>query len=395
MQQNFYKVLGVAESATSSDIKSAYRKIVLQHHPDKSSSPESHRLFLQATEAYETLSDFNSRRQYDTQLSAERRRQAEAKSRPTPPKPPSANSTSAKKASTKTSAQSPKAQTSKPQSPKTQTATVQQDVERLTKIFSRGQYADSRKLAISIINRDNRQSVPYAVLGDLARAEGKLDEAAKMYAFAAQMNPRNPVYQQLHDELVRASMAKNRPTSRPSMHSIEANETNTVTTLVVGLLILACCNFYVIAARETPLAPQIPMVSSWTLGLAVMLFLSGVASGSTLSICNFLDRFHVNTNSLGKVSSPIIALTSIAVVNFWAALILFSVISFMQKSINKNHLRFIACIAFSVVLLTLSSKFSQTTFTVSQVFTWGGNLAYIGGLCGWMVADSFKRMSPY
>lgn len=216
-----------------------------------------------------------------------------------------------------------------------------------------------------------------------------------MYAFAAQMNPRNPVYQQLHDELVRASMAKNRPTSRPSMHSIEANETNTVTTLVVGLLILACCNFYVIAAKETPLAPQIPMVSSWTLGLAVMLFLSGVASGSTLSICNFLDRFHVNTNSLGKVSSPIIALTSIAVVNFWAALILFSVISFMQKSINKNHLRFIACIAFSVVLLTLSSKFSQTTFAAGQVFTWGGNLAYIGGICGWMVADSFKRMSPY
>ena len=65
MAQDHYKVLGVARNATTGEIKSAYRKVVLVHHPDKSSSKQSAELFLKATEAYEVLGDSDRRRQYD------------------------------------------------------------------------------------------------------------------------------------------------------------------------------------------------------------------------------------------------------------------------------------------------------------------------------------------
>ena len=66
----------MTEDATESDIKKAYRKMALQHHPDKqtSSGPEAEaraeRHFKLLSEAYATLSDATKRREYDSKRSA-------------------------------------------------------------------------------------------------------------------------------------------------------------------------------------------------------------------------------------------------------------------------------------------------------------------------------------
>jgi DnaJ homolog subfamily A member 2 len=57
-----YAVLGVAKDADASDIKRAYRKLALMHHPDKHGSPEK---FKEISEAYEILSDVQRREMYD------------------------------------------------------------------------------------------------------------------------------------------------------------------------------------------------------------------------------------------------------------------------------------------------------------------------------------------
>jgi hypothetical protein len=370
MAQDHYKTLGVSRNASASEIKSAYRKIVLLHHPDKSPTKESAEIFLKAAEAYEILGDIDKRKHHDVMLEMDRKRST-TQSRPAQSSPPRTQ---------------PKPQPQpqpKVQAPKV--STVAADVTKLTLIFTRGQYAESEKLAREILAKDGRQPIPYAVLGDLARGKGNLDEAAKMYAFAAQMDPRNPVYQQRHEELIRSNRTgiagKSGATSGPMM------------TVVVGLLLLMSAALYVVLAKEPSIAPSLSLINTWTLGLFVMLFLSGVSVGAVLCSGNFLDRFSVSTtNSLGKVSSPIIALTSIAVVNFWAAAVFFGFMCIFQRGLNLNHLRFIGGIALSTLLLTAASAISQNTFDPSQVFLWGGNLAYIGGICGWMVADSFKRM---
>jgi len=73
-----YEVLGVSRSATSSQIKTAYRKLALKHHPDKINIPqgalasrieqaktEASRKFAEISAAYEILSDDNKRQRYD------------------------------------------------------------------------------------------------------------------------------------------------------------------------------------------------------------------------------------------------------------------------------------------------------------------------------------------
>lgn len=63
--QTHYEVLGVPQSATPQDLKRAYRKLALDYHPDRNSSPEARGKFSQITEAYAVLSDPVKRRAYD------------------------------------------------------------------------------------------------------------------------------------------------------------------------------------------------------------------------------------------------------------------------------------------------------------------------------------------
>jgi hypothetical protein len=60
-----YEVLGVAENATSTQIRDAYRKLVKQYHPDKNPLPEAAEFIKQINEAYDVLSDAQRRATYD------------------------------------------------------------------------------------------------------------------------------------------------------------------------------------------------------------------------------------------------------------------------------------------------------------------------------------------
>jgi len=67
MPKNYYVVLGVSRGADLNQIKRAYRKTAKQFHPDISRSMNSEK-FREITEAYETLSDADRRREHDAQL---------------------------------------------------------------------------------------------------------------------------------------------------------------------------------------------------------------------------------------------------------------------------------------------------------------------------------------
>lgn len=56
---DYYKTLDVARSASSSDIKKAYRRLALKWHPDKNpdNQEEATRKFKEISEAYEVLTD--------------------------------------------------------------------------------------------------------------------------------------------------------------------------------------------------------------------------------------------------------------------------------------------------------------------------------------------------
>ena len=62
--EDFYQILGVNQNATQDEIKKAYRKLAVEHHPDKGGDENK---FKQISQAYDTIGDENKRSQYDNQ----------------------------------------------------------------------------------------------------------------------------------------------------------------------------------------------------------------------------------------------------------------------------------------------------------------------------------------
>ena len=61
-KRDYYEILGVARTATEQEVKSAYRKLALQFHPDR--NPGDHAAeekFKEAAEAYAVLADTDKR----------------------------------------------------------------------------------------------------------------------------------------------------------------------------------------------------------------------------------------------------------------------------------------------------------------------------------------------
>lgn len=62
-KRDYYEVLGVNKDASADEIKKAFRKLAVKHHPDKEGGDETK--FKEASEAYEVLKDSSKRQRYD------------------------------------------------------------------------------------------------------------------------------------------------------------------------------------------------------------------------------------------------------------------------------------------------------------------------------------------
>ncbi|MCU0598401.1 MAG: DnaJ domain-containing protein [Desulfobacterales bacterium] len=65
-QKDYYKTLGISKDASQDDIKKAYRKLAMKHHPDHAKGKANEDKFKEISEAYAVLSDPEKKQQYDT-----------------------------------------------------------------------------------------------------------------------------------------------------------------------------------------------------------------------------------------------------------------------------------------------------------------------------------------
>ncbi len=64
-KRDYYDILGVSKKASKEEIKKAYRKLALEHHPDRNKSSDASEKFKEINEAYEVLSDPKKKQTYD------------------------------------------------------------------------------------------------------------------------------------------------------------------------------------------------------------------------------------------------------------------------------------------------------------------------------------------
>jgi len=65
-KQDYYELLGINRSASPDELKKAYRKLAMKHHPDRNAGDkDAEAKFKEISEAYEVLSDAKKRQQYD------------------------------------------------------------------------------------------------------------------------------------------------------------------------------------------------------------------------------------------------------------------------------------------------------------------------------------------
>ncbi len=62
---DYYSLLGLPRNATDEQIKKAFRRMAMEHHPDRNANPEANERFKEINEAYEVLSDPQKRAFYD------------------------------------------------------------------------------------------------------------------------------------------------------------------------------------------------------------------------------------------------------------------------------------------------------------------------------------------
>ncbi len=363
---SYYEILGLDSGADAQAIKSAYRRLALELHPDRNEGEHAAEQFFRVKNAYDALIDPIRRSAYDELQRVRKRQQAQASQQPKASEP------------TKVDEPPPQAKAPSRASP--------DDLVRLTAFLSRGRMPEAEKLARKMIGQRANHPIPYAVLGDIAKMRGDLLYASEMYAYAVQLDGRNLIYQRKHDE-VSARLAQG--ARRISTLQPAQNDDN-ISMLVAALGVLLAC-VAVVMGTEPAMAPELPMIGSWTWTLLAALALSGFVLGACLSFGGMITRFvQVFSGMREDNVSPSVVVTILGLINFWLAALMHCVIGISHRKFDLTITRILGGAALITLLLSGASA-AQGQIDYLQTFLWGGNVVFAGVWLGWLASDAYQE----
>lgn len=357
-----YTTLGISESASADEIRSAFRAVARRHHPDVSATEFSKERFLEANNAYEVLSDPERKRTYDQVRTYQR------------------DIDEKKKRASQKSGWDGRQRVQQSQEHRSQSA----DILHMNMLLNSHRIKDAESAARVILRKDSKSAPAYAVLAEAAMVRGDMDTAARYFAFAAQYDPHNRVYRQKSVEVQDAIERKER-SSDP-----ELLQKNAPVALAAGVFFTLVPSIYVVLANEPPVFTSFAPISTWPMSLIFMMLLAGLAVGVSMSIGGVLDVFDSNRGSAVMRVPPATALGMVAVISFWAALAFYLLVGATQHAFNASLSRLMGAVFAALLVFTAASRVLSPE-TAFQTFVWGGNLLYLSAATGWFVADSLKR----
>lgn len=372
-----YDTLGLRPDASPSEIKSAYRKLARELHPDVNDNPGAKEAFQKLQLSYEVLSDPRRKRAYDDIIKAPSSASTQVGAGVA-----SRGMTRAEKDRLEAEELRLKAEErmrDAPAAPKVD----RDETERLKHLMTVGRLIEAEKQALAMVAREPRQPVPQAILGDLMRMRGEREKALSYYALAAQFEPKNPIYQRKYEETMAGHVG--RVTSGPSY----APEVK-FQPLAVGAFLIILMAVYTVFAKERPLG--VPLASLLTLGNLTMLTLSGVVTGSCLVLSESLDSFQFATGSTVSKVTPITVMGLLGFALFWLATLAYFIYGQSQQAFNRSLSLFTASIVGCTLVFVLAA-WSKSGELAAQVLLAGPNFVYMGALLGWLVTDSLGRSS--
>ncbi|MHB1458281.1 MAG: J domain-containing protein [Armatimonadota bacterium] len=381
-KKTHYQILGVSRLSTADQIKRRYRFLARKYHPDVAEDKEAaSRIFIEISDAYQTLSDPDKRIIYDASLDKDFLNYQ-------------SRVHTASRSGTSTQNQRTQYNTTYTRNDDIPTANPAEEVLKKVREAESAFIAHQFKVAISAakqaIRLDRRNAKAHIILGDVYRIQGLDEQAVAMYTVALQLDPRNIDVQTKLDRLMRNQMDSYgyNTSDKPSVYLTIA--------LVLGWILVFAALMYIKYVPGTPipwLKDNLKFIDNWSSNLIISLFAIGILVGFLLSLHNKINPLDeelffqgIKTPGAPAASYPIgLVLLIFNVINFYLAAAIYIVIGLAQDSISKSVFSalsaVVGCVVFCAILYPIGA---------SQVLLFGGNVVFPGLLLGWMIGDMFR-----
>lgn len=362
--RTYYEILGLPRDATLVQIKRRYKQLVRKYHPDVARDKQTaHRLFIQITEAYEALTDPTRRRAYDATLDMERSR-------------PSAQS-SASTGSGGAHAQA---------------TPISKHLKDAQWAFIQRRFSEAANHCKEAIRIDERNAKAHAILGDIYRAQGKVDSAIKAYSYAVQYNPSDRETQTKLMNLVgRRFRAQTRQQPVP---------VDQVRLARMNMIWWGAAFFLIMLIGVYPgepiswLAVNIPQVSRWSWNLIGLMAAASAVIGILLALNGLVKHpddelvFESSGSNWAVVPAGLILLIGSGFF-FAGAALFYIVVGLIQSSLSKSVMTTFAC----VVVVVLLSALVYDPSAWEQVLLFGGNISFLPMCIGWYIGSMLKPLN--
>jgi hypothetical protein len=441
MDQTHYQILGVEPTASPEEIKRRFRELARVHHPDVSRDKSgSHQQFVRITEAYQVLSDATRRADYDLMLRDRAQRRAairspsadrrapppdatsygagpapgRPRSGPNPPPPhvgfrPPGDRRAPSPGGSRAAPGRQDPVGSRPAGGSTGSSRVAEAARTLREAqaaFAGLRYRDAIRLCKTVLDLDRRNAAACGLLGDVYRAQGRVDDAIYFYSLAAQLapTPQNRAVMAKLEALLTAERGA-RPGAATTARSTEATladgaarvrrrASRQVCAGAFGLALAVLVLFAAVQVRAEPIT-ELPWISGWTAPLVWGMVLAGATLGATLTLSGAVrpldeELFFTLAGRPGGHTPPLgLLLFLVGGLFFYLAVGIYLLVGALQESFSRSLMRVftatflvISCMAFMVA----SPEVGR------QILLFGGNVVFLGMLVGWLLGDFFRPL---